>query len=427
MNGQDLHQLGLELFPICWSLTGNGVRTTLKRLQEILPLTIHEVPSGTRVFDWTVPEEWNPREAWIKDPDGNKIVDFGQHNLHLLGYSTPIHTHMDLEELKGFLYTLEDHPDWIPYLTSYYEKRWGFCMTHRQYESLQPGSYEVFIDADLEAGSLTYADLVIPGEREEEIVISTYVCHPSMANNELSGPLIATGLAHGILQRATPPRYTMRFIFVPETIGPITYLSRNLDHLKSKVIAGYVATCIGDPGPFTYLRTRHGETLTDRVTEHLLRHCNRPTRFLDYYMRSSDERQYNAPGVDLPMGSLMRTRYKDYPEYHTSADNFELVTAEALDESLRMYQACIELLEKNRTYQASNLCEPQLGRHGLHDSLSRKGSSMSAKPLKDLLAYADGTRDLIAIADHLNYPAEVLIEAAEKLTAAHLIYEVDAT
>jgi aminopeptidase-like protein len=418
--GHEMHTLIARLFPICRSITGDGVRTTLRILQEYLPLEVREVPSGTRVFDWIVPDEWNIRDAYVIDPIGNKIIDFNKSNLHVLGYSEPFRGTVSREELDRHLYSLPDQPDLIPYVTSYYKRRWGFCLSHRQRSNLPDGDYEVCVDSTLQPGSLTYAELIIRGETDDEILISTYICHPSMANNELSGPAVATFLAQHLL---TWPRrrFTYRFVFVPETIGSITYLSKHLDHLKSHVRAGYVITCAGDPGSFSYLNTRLENQEVDRVTKHVLRNTVGEFIEYDFLARGSDERQYCAPGVDLPVGSLMRSKYAAYPEYHTSADNLEFVSPRALSESFGMYVRCLEALEHNHTYRVTVQCEPQMGRRGLYPTVSTKKSHDEVRAMSDLIAYCDGSCDLVAISDKINVPCWTLAPIAEKLRSHGLL------
>ncbi len=415
----DMFETMTRLFPICRSLTGNGVRDTFRILQEIVPIELFEVPSGTQAFDWTVPLEWNVHDAYVLDASGKRIIDFDKNNLHLVGYSQPFEGSMGLEELNKHLYSLPEQPDVIPYITSYYEKRWGFCLSHTQREQLTEQTYTVKVDTTLAAGSMTMGELIIPGKSEKQILLSTYICHPSMANNELSGPVLATYLARRLMKRDN--YYTYRFVFVPETIGAITYLSRHRDLLREQVIAGYVMTCVGDPGPYSYLESRLGNTLVDRVTAHVFKHMQHETKWYSWRERGSDERQYCWPGIDLPVGALMRTKYGCYPEYHTSADNLSFVTSEALAESLKLYERCLEVLEFNRTYQCTVLCEPQLGRRGLYPTLSTRTSGLATRDLMDIMAYSDGTTDLLSIADRLNKPIWELYTTVSTLITAGLL------
>ena len=421
--GKKLYSLMCDLFPICRSITGNGVRETLEIIKEYIPLKVYEIPSGTKVFDWVIPDEWNIREAYVENSKGERIIDFMESNLHVVNYSIPYEGALNLDELKEHLHTLPDQSDLIPYVTSYYNKDWGFCLSHNDFLKLDNDIYSVKIDSTLKPGHLTYAELIIPGESDEEILLSTYICHPSMANNELSGPVVATFLAKELSNREL--HYTYRFVFVPETIGSIAYLSKNLDHIKNNVVAGYVLTCVGDPGSFSYLCTRKENTLSDRVALHVLNNSAEEYKVYSFLDRGSDERQYNAPGIDLPIGSLMRTKYGSYPEYHTSGDNLDFVTSEALQGSLDMYLRCINVLENNRTYKTTTLGEPQLGKRGLYSNLSFKGSAESARKMKDLLAYCDGENDLVCIADKIDCPVWDLVPIAEKLLSHEIIETVN--
>ena len=414
-NGNEMFSLLKDLFPINRSITGDGVRETLKMINALIPLDIHEIPSGTQVFDWTIPDEWNIKDAYVKDSKGKRVIDFKSSNLHIVGYSIPFEGEITRDELKNHLYFLPDQPDLIPYVTSYYERRWGFCLSYNQFKKLKDEIYYVKIDSSLKPGYLTYGDLVITGESEKEVLISTYICHPSMSNNELSGPVVSTYLAKYLLEFPEKPFYTYRFVFCPETIGSITYISQHLNHLKEKVIAGYVINCVGDPGPFSYLQTKSENSLVDRITLHALKYSNQKYNLYSYLDRRSDERQYNSPGVDLQVGSLMRTKHASYPEYHTSGDNLNFVTPDALNDSLSMYVRCIQMLENNRTYESIILCEPQLGRRGLYPSLSIKGSSDSSRMMRDIISYSDGSNDLLWIADKLNYPLWKIYPNVEKL------------
>jgi aminopeptidase-like protein len=418
---KQMYKLIKRLFPICRSITGNGVRKTLSIIQEEIPIDQKEIASGTKVFDWTVPGEWNIKDAYVKDEKGNRIIDFKKSDLHIVGYSIPFRGKLSLKELKEHLYTLPEQPELIPYITSYYKKIWGFCLAHNVYKKLKKGIYEVNIDSTLQPGSLTYGELIIKGKTDEEILISTYICHPSLANNELSGPVISTYLAKYLLNRNEKARYTYRIIFIPETIGSISYLSLHKDHLKKNVVGGYVVTCIGDPGPFSYLQTRQENTLIDRVTIHALKNSDKEYKIYNFLERGSDERQYNSPGIDLPIGSLMRTKYGRYSEYHTSADNLDFITPKALFESLEMYKLCINILEKNYKYITTIPCEPQLGKRGLYPTLSTKTSGKSVRNMMNLLAYCDGKNDLLWIAEKIDRPIWSLFLIVEQLMNNKLI------
>jgi aminopeptidase-like protein len=425
--GARAYALARELFPICRSLTGPGVRQTLRILQRELPaLTLHEVPSGTRCFDWTVPPEWSIREAYIATEDGRRIVDFANHNLHVVGYSTPIDAVMSLEELRPHLYSLPDQPDAIPYVTSYYRERWGFCLSQRQLDSLTPGRYRVKIDSTLATGSLTYGELLIPGERQDEIFLSTYVCHPSMGNNEVSGPVVTTKVARWL---ATLParRFSYRIVFIPETIGSLVYLSRNLEVMKRRIVAGFNVTCVGDERAYSYLPSRQGDSLADRAALHVLRHQAGADGFVRYsYLdRGSDERQYCSPGVDLPVASIMRTKYGEYPEYHTSLDDLSLISPAGLSGGIVAIAKAILAIEMNGRYRATVLGEPQLGRRGLYPTLSTRGAGLMVRRLMDVLAYSDGKHDLLAIADLLGVPVWELSEVAKQLLAHELLADCD--
>jgi aminopeptidase-like protein len=421
--GAELHGLAARLFPIARSLTGPGLRETLGVLEEVAgaPMEIHRWATGTQVFDWTIPEEWTIRDAWIRDPDGRKVVDFADSNLHVLGYSEPVHRRLSLEELQGHLHSLPELPHAIPYLTSYYARRWGFCLPHERRERLAPGEYEVMIDADLGPGHVELGEVTLPGERDDEILFSTYVCHPSLANNELSGPVVAAHLARHLRDR--PRRFTYRILFLPETIGSIAYLHRFGDRLLERLRAGYVITCAGDPGPFTYKRSRRGDSLADRTAEHVLRAAGAPHRVVDFFPSGSDERQFCSPGFDLPVGSLMRTMYGTYPEYHTSLDDLEFVTPDGLGGTLQMYVAIVDALEANETLATTvPHCEPQLGKRGLYPTLgSGRERQERVNDMMWLLNLCDGTRDLLAVAERAGRPLTALAPIVAELKAAGLL------
>jgi aminopeptidase-like protein len=419
--GDSMYALVRKLFPICRSITGDGVRETLSIIKQELPdLEIHEVPSGTPVFDWVVPPEWNVRDAYVLDPKGEKIIDFARLNLHLVGYSVPLNAKVTLSELQEHLHSLPDQPDAIPYITSYYQERWGFCVTHKQREAInQPGEYTVCIDSELKQGHLTYAELLLPGERREEIFFSTYICHPSMANNELSGPAVTTYLARWL--QSHKRRYSCRIIFIPETIGSITYLSRNLAEMRRRIIAGYNVTCVGDDRRYSFLPSRGEDTLADHTALHVLRHLHPDFVRYSYLDRGSDERQYCSPGVDLPVASVMRSKYGTYPEYHTSLDDLALVTPSGLQGSYDVLRRCVECIEADERLRVAVLCEPQLGKRGLYPTLSTKQTSGQVRDMMNLIAYCDGKLSLLQIAEKLNVPMWELIPHVERLKSQGLL------
>ena len=414
MLGVEIHKLAQRLWGINRSITGVGVRETLSVLKEFLPgLITNEVATGTSVFDWEIPKEWKINDAYIISPSGNKICSFKENNLHLVGYSTPIHTKLSLQELQQNLYSLPDQPTAIPYITSYYKERWGFCMTQQQRDSLEDGEYEVFIDSELFDGSLTYGELLIKGKTDKEIFISTYICHPSMANNELSGPTVTTFIAVWLASRVNN-RYSYRIIFIPETIGSITYLSINKDHLKANVFAGFNVTCIGDNRDYSYLPSRNGETISDTVAKHVLKHIFPTYKSYKWSDRGSDERQYCSPGIDLPIASIMRTKYGKYDEYHTSLDDLIMVvTPEGLDGGYIALKSAIEVLEENKYPKVNVLSEPQLGKRGLYPTLSTKSSGNEVRLMMDLITWSDGTKSMLEIAEICDVPIWELYPMAD--------------
>jgi len=413
-----------RLWPICRSLTGEGNRKTLKILSEIVDLDIKEISSGTTCFDWTVPPEWNIRDAWVKNSKGEKIIDFQKNNIHLLGYSEPFSGKLSLSELKEHLYSLPELPELIPYLTSYYKKRWGFCISHNQLSNLSEDTYEVYIDSEFnEAGSMTYAETCLPGKESKEILFSTYICHPSLANNELSGPLV-TAFIYQKLKEQKDRRYSYRFLFIPETIGSIAYLSQHGQRLKEQLVAGFVVTCIGDSGVFTYKRSRQGNALPDRTVELLLKQTQSDFIIHDFFPSGgSDERQYCSPGFNLPVGSLMRSMYGTYPEYHTSGDNKDFISFDAMAQSVQKYLDAIYIIENNYIYiNKLPFCEPQLGKRGLYPTLgSQKDTEDRVTAMMWLLNQADGTQDLIEIGKKSGSSIFVLIDIAKKLCDENIL------
>jgi aminopeptidase-like protein len=422
--GDEMYEFVAALYPICRSLTGDGVRRTLAAIGDRLPaLAVHEVPSGTRVFDWTVPDEWNIRGAKLLGPGGETVVDFRDHNLHVVGYSMPVDMELSLDELQRHLHSTPEQPDAIPYITSYYKRTWGFCLPHRLRESLKPGRYRAIIDSTLAPGHLTYGELILPGETPREILLSTYICHPSMANNELSGPAVTTWLARWLSE--TKRRHTYRIVFIPETIGSITYLSRNLAQMKPVTVAGFNVSCVGDDRCYSYLPTRLGGTLADRAAQHVLKHLAPDYVRYTFLNRGSDERQYCFPGVDLPVCSVMRSKYGEYPEYHTSLDNLDFVTPTGLAGAFEALQRCLECLEQNETLKVTVLCEPHLGSRGLYPTVSTRDSGKLVANMMHLLAYCDGAHDLLAIADMIDVPLWELLDTVRRLKAHGLLVEID--
>lgn len=423
--GQDIFALCERLYPICRSITGNGVRQTLAILQEHIDLKIHEVPSGTAVFDWTVPKEWNIKDAWVKDEKGNKIIDFKNHNLHILNYSIPVHKKMSLAALKEHLYTLPDQPDLIPYRTSYYDENWGFCITHDQLQSLKEGEYEVYIDATLEKGHLSYGELYIPGATADEVLFSAHICHPSLANDNLSGISILTFLAQWLSQQKN--RYSYRFLFIPGTIGSITWLALN-EEKTNNIKHGLVASLLGDSGGFTYKKSRQGNAEIDRVVSHLIQYGGFPGSIIDFIPYGYDERQFCSPGFNLPIGNLTRSQFGQYPEYHTSADDLNLIRPTCLAASFQLYQQVVEVVEKNLFYK--NLypkCEPQLGKRGLYSAIGGNAQSKEMQmAMFWILNLADGNHSLLDMAERSGCSFQLISKVAQILLE-HELLSIDKT
>lgn len=410
-----------RLYPICRSITGEGVRQTLRALQAELPeLQIREVPSGTEVYDWTVPKEWNIRAGWIRDAAGRTVVDFAEHNLHVVNYSVPVHRRMSLLELRPRLHSLPDRPDWIPYRTSYYAENWGFCLSHRQLEALVDGEYEVFIDSTLESGSLSYGELLIPGATDEEVLVSCHVCHPSLCNDNLSGISIATQLAKELGRFAL--RYSYRFLFVPGTIGSIAWLACN-EAQTARISHGMVLTCVGDAGNSTYKRSRRGDAEIDRAFEHVLRHSGAPYAIQDFSPYGYDERQYCSPGFNLAVGCLMRSPHGTFPEYHSSADNLEFVKAESLVDSLAKCLRAFHAIEHNGVYVNQNpKCEPRLGKRGLYKVVGGQHGGMQREmALLWTLSLCDGSRTLLEVAERAGLPFDDIWTAVKDLAGCGLL------
>lgn len=423
MIGDEILRFAKELYPINRSLTGSGVRKTLDYIKQLLPeLALLEVPSGSSAFDWTIPDEWDISEAFIEDSAGQRIIDFANHNLHVVGYSGPVDVTLSLEELDAHLHSIPDKPDAIPYVTSYYADRWGFCMTHRQRVGLAKGNYRAVIRSRKFKGVMNFAELVIPGTSDSEVLLSTYVCHPSMANNETSGPAVLTFLGRWLLEQ--PRRYTYRIVFTPETIGAIHYISQNQKHLKQKVVAGFNISCVGDDRNYSFVASRKGATLADRIAEHVLPQLSSSYVKHSFLERQSDERQYGSVLIDLPFVALSRTKYGCYDEYHTSLDDFSVVTAAGLEGGFNMVAQCITALEANRTLVATTPCEPQLGKRGLYPTLGGGKVSTSIEVLLNVLEYCDGSEDLLAVAARCNISVTQAAQAANVLESHRLLQEI---
>ena len=415
-----------ELYPICRSITGEGVRETLRMIQKRIPLEMHEVLSGTPVFDWTVPLEWNVTDAYIKNAAGVRVVDFKANNLHVMSYSSPVKKSMTLEELSPHLFSLPDYPEWVPYRTSYYQENWGFCLSHKHRELLENGEYEVVIDSTLRPGSLTYGESYLPGENTDEVLVSCHICHPSMCNDNLSGIAVAVWLAQALAARQR--RYSYRFLFIPGTIGSITWLARN-EKVVSRIQHGLVLTGVGDAGKVTYKRSRQGHAEIDRVMAKVLKDSGEPHAIIDFFPYGYDERQYCSPGFDLAVGCFMRTPHSEYPEYHSSGDNLDFVKADSLVRSFARCLEAFELLEHNRTYRNLNSkCEPQLGRRGLYRAVAGHQEKQSKElALLWVLNASDGHHTLLDIAERADLPFHRIHIAAEALVEAGLLQETRKT
>ena len=413
-----------ELFPIPRSLTGHGYRRSMEILQGLMPLTIREIPSGTPIFDWTVPREWNLREAYIKDASGRRVVDVADSSLHVLGYSVSTKRTIGLDELQAHLFSDPDHPDWIPFRTSYYKENWGFCLSHRQRSTLSDGEYEVCIDASLEDGHLTYGELLVPGETADEVLISAHACHPSLANDNLSGVVLAAFLARYISSERR--RYSYRFIFVPGTIGPVAWLATN-EHVVPRIKHGLVLACVGDPGATTYKQSRRGDATVDRAARHVLDRSGQPYEVRPFTPYGYDERQYCSPGFNLPIGCLMRTPHGEYTEYHTSADDLTLVRPDCLEDSFDKAVAILEVVEGNGTFVNLNQkCEPMLGKRGLYRPIGgQTDSAPNELAMLWVLNLSDGQHDLLDIAEQAKIPFRQIKHAADALLRVGLLAPVE--
>jgi aminopeptidase-like protein len=423
--GKAMHDFIKELFPICRSITGEGVRQTLRLIEKRIPLEIHEVPSGTKVFDWTVPLEWNVTDAYIANEAGARLIDFKANNLHIMSYSTPINKKMRLGDLRSHLFSLPDHPDWIPYRTSYYQENWGFCIRHKDLSQFHDEEYHVVIESSLKPGSLTYGESYLPGESSDEILVSCHVCHPSLCNDNLSGIAVAGMLAQAMAARSR--RYSYRFLFIPGTIGSITWLARN-EHNTSRIKHGLVLTGLGDAGKMTYKKSRQGQAEIDQAMVHVLRHSGDAYTVQDFSPYGYDERQFCSPGFNLAVGCVMRTPHGQYPEYHSSADNLEFVKEKSLAQSYAHCLSTFELLEKNRVYLSQNpKCEPQLGRRGLYRAVAGQQDKQSRElAMLWVLNGSDGTQTLLDIAERADLPFSAIEDAAEPLVKVGLLKECPA-
>jgi aminopeptidase-like protein len=422
--GRDIYALAAEIYPICRSITGNGVRATLRELSAHVPLRVHEVSTGTAAFDWTVPREWNIRDAYIRDARGNKIVDFAASNLHVMSYSAPVHARMPFAELKKHLYSLPEQPDLIPYRTSYYAENWGFCISHRQLESLREETYEVLIDSTLEDGALSYGEYLHHGAGDDEVLLSAHICHPSLANDNCSGLALLAHLAKNIGRMKT--RYSYRFLFAPGSIGALTWLSRNEDKV-GRIRHGLVLSCVGDGGGPTYKKSRRGDTEIDRAMAHVLRHSGHRPTIIDFSPYGYDERQYCSPGFDLAVGLFQRGRFGAFPEYHTSADNLDFIRPEHLEASYRIIAGVIEVLEGNLTFL--NTCpkgEPQLGKRGLYAAIGgAKDTAASTMAMLWVLNLSDGRHSLLDIAERADLPFSTVCATATLLGEHGLLRRID--
>lgn len=419
---QEMYDVIYELYPICRSITGNGLRETLQIIKKHISLTLHEVPTGTPVFDWTVPNEWNIKDAYVKNLKGERIIDFNKSNLHVVNYSVPVNKKMPLKELKAHLFTLPDRPDWIPYRTSYYKESWGFCLSHKQFLELEDEEYEVCIDASLEPGHLTYGEYYLKGEKPDEVLISCHSCHPSLCNDNLSGMALAAFLAKHLSQLKL--EYSYRFIFIPGTIGSITWLCLN-EAQVSRIKHGLVVTCMGDPGKSTYKKSRRGDAEIDRAVIHVLKHSGKDYEIVEFSPYGYDERQFCSPGFNLPVGCLMRTPNGRYPEYHTSADNLEIVQPQYLADSFSKCLSVLQVLENNKTYLNKNpKCEPQLGKRGLYRAIGgQTDGGINELALLWVLNLSDGNHTLLDIADRSGFKFDSINKAASALLEHDLLEE----
>jgi aminopeptidase-like protein len=422
-SGMEMYELIKELYPICRSITGNGVRKTLDIIRKHISLKVSEIPTGTTAYDWEVPKEWNIRDAYVRNQTGRKVIDWKKSNLHVLNYSIPVKRKMQLKELGKHLFTLPEQPNLIPYLTSYYKDNWGFCLSHNELKKLTEGEYEVVIDSTLKPGHLTYGELFLPGELKEEILFSTYICHPSLCNDNLTGPAILTFLAKTLLSK--PLRYSYRFLFIPETIGAIVWLSRN-EKAARNIKGGLIATCLGDSGNITYKQSKEGDNYIDRVVKKVLIDSNNPHKIIKFFPTGSDERQFSSPGFNIPTGSLTRTLYGYFPEYHTSADNLQFVKPACLEGSLMCYRDVVAIMEGDATVISKNQKgEPQLGKRGLYSEIGgKKDNSKLEEAMLWVLSFADGRHSILEIATISCLPFSVIKKASSLLATSLLVEEI---
>ncbi len=423
-SGNQIYNFANKIFPINRSITGEGNRQTLKLIKEIIPnLKIKEIPSLTKVSDWTVPLEWNVNDAYIVNPKGKKILEFSKNNLHLVGYSVPTKKNISLAELKKHLHYKKELPNAIPYVVSYYKKNWGFCLSYNEYKKLKKGKYKIFIDTELTKGSMTYGEILIPGKMKDEILFSTYICHPSLANNEVSGPALLTYIVK-FLNSIKNKRYSYRIVFHPENIGAIAYISKNLKALKKNVKAGYVLSCVGDNKNYSYIPSRNGNTLADKIARYVLQNFTKSYKEYSFLDSGSDERRYCSPNVDLPVSSILRTKYGNYKEYHTSLDNMKILSNEGFQGAYEVYLNIIKILENNYKFLTKTVCEPQLGKRGLYPNISKwpdKKSWLSVRKLINCLSFADGKKDLIDLSKSIEVHSDELLNILKKLIEKNLI------
>jgi len=425
--GSTMYDWAQDLFPICRSITGEGVRKTLNYLSEkSVGIHIKSIPSGTEVFDWKVPQEWKINDAWVKDSQGRKVIDFKKNNLHLVGYSSGVDKKISRGELFEHLHTLPDQPEAIPYVTSYYKKQWGFCCSEEQKKKMQDKDYHVFISAEHFQGEMNYGEIVIKGQSEKEILVSTYICHPSLANNELSGPVVTAMIANILSEKSL--KHTLRIIFIPETIGSIAYISQNLEHLKKNTVAAFNITCVGDDRCYSFLPSRSGNTVSDRAAENVLRHLSDGYAKYSWLDRGSDERQFCSPGVDLPMCLIMRSKFNEYPEYHTSLDDLSVISQSGLLGGLKANLLAIMSVDSNYYARSVHYCEPMLSKYGIaeHISTKKKGCGMNiGRKHRAFLSMSDGNLDLIGMSEYLSEPIWDVFEIGEELQSLGLIKKID--